>query len=146
MGPERYPLGTSSPVQHGSRGTARAQPELGRASSLCSGSAAVERSLRRRRWWPGVGMNAGLADVVEQLGRGGVELVCDGEDEPERRLCSAGLDARDVGVYDFDLAGELGLAEAALFAGTGDVGAKLLGGRHGWAGYPIGIALQVLYF
>lgn len=87
----------------------------------------------------------GSADVVEQFGGCGVELVCDSEDEPEGWLCSAGLDARDVGVYDFDLAGELGLAEAALFAGFGDVGAELLGGRHGWAGYPIGIALQVLY-
>lgn len=82
---------------------------------------------------------------MEQFGGRGAELVRDGEDEPEGWLCAAGLDARDVGVYDLDLAGELGLAETAIFAGAGDVGAELLGGRHVRAGYPIGIALQVLY-
>ena len=57
-------------------------------------------------------------------------MTGEGEDEAEGRLGSAGLDAGDVGVHHLDLAGELGLAEAALFAGAGDVGAELFGRLH----------------
>ena len=46
---------------------------------------------------------------------------------------SAGLDARDVGVYHLDLAGELGLAESALFAGVGDVCPGLVGRASLWS-------------